>query len=232
MDKFVFSDIFKSRDERNTIFIAFLVLIFFGWLIYHLGFSSVPTERELATLISDPIIEEKSDALTSKLPEAVVAEEVVTEPEDRDGDGIFDDDDKCPDETGGKDTEGCPVIELEEKEKATLALAVNALQFQLNKATLKKESYLILNDILDILKKYPDHRLRIEGHTDNLGAATGNLKLSKNRAAACYEFFTARGVSNNRLEYEGYGETHPVAPNNTPAGRAKNRRVQFSLLEQ
>ncbi len=230
MDKFLFSDIFKSRDERNTVFIAFIVLFFFGWLIYHLGFSSDKRAEEMSTIISDQIVEEKPGLLETELPTTVVPKETVIKPEDRDGDGVYDDNDECPNKARANENDGCPEIELEEKEKATLQLAVNAVQFQLNKATLKKESFLILNDILDILKKYPDRRLRIEGYTDNLGSASGNLQLSKNRAAACYEFFIARGISSSRLEYEGYGETRPIAPNNTTPGRASNRRGWFNLL--
>lgn len=231
MDKFIISDVFKNRDERNTVLLAFLVLLFFGWLIYHLAFSSENVEKNFPTAIPEKFLEENPKPVKPNLSTAVVAEEVATQSvEDQDGDGVYDADDECPNKTGAKEQNGCPVIELEEKEKATLELAVNAVQFQLNKATLKTNSLLILNDILKILKKYPDYHLRIEGHTDSQGAAAGNLQLSKDRAATCYAFFTARGISANRLEYGGYGETRPVAPNNTAAGRVKNRRVQFNLF--
>ncbi len=230
MNKFLFSDVFKSRDERNTVFLAFLVLLFFGWLIYHLGFSSEQTERETPTAISDHVVEEQSKALTSDLHGAVIAEEAAHKPKGQDEDGVYANNDECPKKAGAKDNDGCPIIEIKDKEKATLELAATAVQFQLNKATLKSNSFLVLHDILKILKKYPDHHLSIEGHTDNMGAAAGNLRLSKDRAAACYDFFSTRGIAANRLDYEGYGETRPIASNNTSAGRATNRRVQFNLF--
>ncbi len=127
-----------------------------------------------------------------------------------------------------KKTRGSEVKPAEE-EKATLKFAVKVIQFETNLAKLKTDSYPILNDILLILKKYPDYQLHIEGHTDNQGPATDNLQLSKDRAAACADFFKAGGISASRLDSDGYRETRPIASNYTSEGRANNRRVEFEL---
>lgn len=233
MEKLTFGDVFKDREERSTVFIAFLVLLFFGWLIYYLGFFNNQVGKESPTILSEPAVEEISTTFQHdvSMPIAIVDEEDATKLlEDQDGDSVYDADDECPNKAGMKDNNGCPIIALEAKDKATLELVVKAVQFQIGKTILTSDSFPILDDVLDILNKYPDHHLRIEGHTDNQGAAAGNLKLSKGRAATCYEFFTSRGISANRLEYEGYGETRPLTPNNTPAGRAQNRRVQFKVF--
>jgi outer membrane protein OmpA-like peptidoglycan-associated protein len=230
MDKFPASDIFSSREERSTVLIACLVLLFFGWLIYHLGFSSDLGESESPTAISEQSVEDKSNIANPEISVKVEFKESASPSlEDRDKDGVYDANDACPNTIGTKENAGCPIIELEDQDKATLEFAVRAVQFRTDKARLKTNSIPILNDILSILKKYPDFHLRIEGHTDSQGNAARNLQLSKGRAATCYEFFTTRGISANRLEYQGYGETRPLAPNNTPAGRATNRRVEFNM---
>jgi outer membrane protein OmpA-like peptidoglycan-associated protein len=73
-------------------------------------------------------------------------------------------------------------------------------------------------------------RIRVEGHTDNLGGDAYNVDLSFRRARAVVEYLASRGVPRERLEYRGYGAAHPVAPNDTPQGRSLNRRVEFTIL--
>ncbi|MBP7239143.1 MAG: OmpA family protein [Saprospiraceae bacterium] len=146
---------------------------------------------------------------------------------DTDGDGTEDSKDRCPKTYGPISNLGCPVIEAADKE--VLTFAMKAVQFQLGKATLVPESNTVLNQIANIMKKYPDYNLSIDGHTDNTGSAEVNKKLSLARAKACYDYLAAHGVAANRMTYEGFGPSKPIADNSTYTGRTLNRRVEFNL---
>mgnify|MGYP000050082413 CR=1 FL=1 len=104
--------------------------------------------------------------------------------------------------------------------------------FDVNKATLKPESQLKLAKLAGILMVFPDMKLSIEGHTDSTGPEELNLRLSTERARTVYEFLMSQGVSPERLKYQGFGSSQPVAPNDTEANRAKNRRVEVIVLRQ
>ncbi|MEM1216865.1 MAG: thrombospondin type 3 repeat-containing protein [Bacteroidota bacterium] len=149
---------------------------------------------------------------------------------DTDGDGIIDADDLCPDEAGLTTTKGCPEITQETRD--VLDLAMRSVQFEPASATLKAESYPILNQISDILKRYPAYRLRISGHTDNLGDSDENQRLSEERAEACYQYLLAQGATASRMTYAGFGEDYPISSNRTASGRTLNRRVEFELIIQ
>lgn len=146
---------------------------------------------------------------------------------DTDNDGIPDHLDKCPKVAGTKENSGCPEISVQVKKR--LAFAATAIQFDLGKATVKKTSHKLLDEIVKILNDYPDYNMSIEGHTDNTGSAEKNMTLSKERAAAVKNYFIAQGIDASRLTSEGYGDTKPVESNKTAAGRAKNRRVAMDL---
>ncbi|MCI5083334.1 MAG: thrombospondin type 3 repeat-containing protein [Saprospiraceae bacterium] len=146
---------------------------------------------------------------------------------DTDGDGIDDGEDRCPNVAGTASNKGCPEIEKEEQER--LDFAAQAVQFETGKATLKAESYSILNEIVGIMKKYKGYQLRISGHTDNTGDEDRNLQLSKERAKACFDYLAAQGISIDRMVSDGFGESQPIASNSRSAGRRKNRRVEFEL---
>ena len=146
---------------------------------------------------------------------------------DTDGDGIMDADDKCPELKGSIENGGCP--ELQQEVKEILEFAMQAVQFETGKATLKAVSYEVLDQIVGIMKQYPGYQLRISGHTDNVGATSTNQILSEERARSCYEYLMAGGISENRISYEGFGESRPIASNNTVEGRSLNRRVEFEL---
>lgn len=103
------------------------------------------------------------------------------------------------------------------------------IMFDVNKATLRPESETKLNAVLAILKEYPAVKLRVGGYTDSDGDDKANMKLSDERAKTCMAWLTAKGIAADRLEAEGYGEQHPVAPNDTPENKAKNRRISFSV---
>ena len=147
---------------------------------------------------------------------------------DTDADGIPDPADRCPNSAGPANNEGCPVIEVEDRK--TLDLAMQSVQFEHGRATLRSQSFRILNQIAEILGRYPDHRLEISGHTDNTGASALNQKLSEARAKACYDYLATRGISLSKMSYIGFGEARPIADNNTLSGRQLNRRVEFQLF--
>ncbi|RMF13122.1 MAG: hypothetical protein D6761_11705 [Candidatus Dadabacteria bacterium] len=107
----------------------------------------------------------------------------------------------------------------------------DTIKFQTGKATIKIESYPILDEIAQVLKENPDMRLVIEGHTDSVGDASINRKLSQKRAEAVRDYLISRGVSPKRLEAVGFGEDRPIADNSTAEGRAKNRRVEFKIVK-
>lgn len=104
--------------------------------------------------------------------------------------------------------------------------------FDVNKATLKPESQLKLAKLAGILMVFQDMKLSIEGHTDSTGSEELNLRLSTDRARTVYEFLMSQGVAPDRMKYQGFGSSKPVAPNDTEANRAKNRRVEVIVLRE
>ncbi len=144
---------------------------------------------------------------------------------DADGDNVPDHTDKCPDEKGTN--QGCPDIEKADKE--FLLSAAKNVQFETGKATLKAQSYAILEKVAQIMEKYPRYNLNIDGHTDDTGDAGANRILSEERASSCYQYLLARSVDATRMNYKGYGESKPVASNSTSEGKEKNRRVEFNM---
>ncbi len=146
---------------------------------------------------------------------------------DRDGDGIADKYDKCPDSPGPATNQGCPVIAQEDK--AVLDLAVKNVQFETGKASLLQASFPVLDRVAELMRKYPDYKLRISGHTDSIGEADANQRLSENRAKTCYDYLVARGIAPSRMVHEGFGESRPIADNRYKEGRDQNRRVEFAL---
>lgn len=154
------------------------------------------------------------------------------EPEpDNDGDGVLDGDDECPELTGEPDRRGCPAKTYVKIEDGKIFI-IGKVQFQTGSTELDKNSDPLLDQIAQALDANPQvKKVRIEGHTDNVGDPALNQKLSEQRAAAVKRALEKRGVDGDRLETRGYGETQPIAPNGSPGGRQKNRRVQFVILE-
>lgn len=146
---------------------------------------------------------------------------------DSDGDGVIDEDDRCPNTAGPASNNGCP--EIEEEDQETLDFAMQAVQFETARATLKTESYTVLDQIAEIMGRYPDYKLRINGHTDSIGSSRPNQTLSENRAKSCYDYLLNKGISADRMSYRGFGESQPIADNRYKAGREQNRRVEFDL---
>jgi outer membrane protein OmpA-like peptidoglycan-associated protein len=104
------------------------------------------------------------------------------------------------------------------------------IYFETGKAVLRPESFEALDQVSRFLENNPGMKLEISGHTDNTGTLRINQRLSRDRAKAVVDYLTGKGVAEGMLVYEGYADSQPVAPNSTPEGREKNRRVEFKVL--
>jgi OmpA-OmpF porin, OOP family len=151
-------------------------------------------------------------------------------PIDSDGDGVFDYLDNCPNTPIGVkvDINGCPEIKAETKK--IFEQALTGIQFESGKDVIKKSSFSILNQVVNVMKENTDYKLQINGHTDNQGKPEMNLELSQKRAEAVKKYLADKGIDNNRMFAKGYGETIPIGDNNTADGRSKNRRVEFKVV--
>ncbi|MFT4761751.1 MAG: OOP family OmpA-OmpF porin [Paraglaciecola sp.] len=147
---------------------------------------------------------------------------------DTDNDGTHDGFDKCLTEKGPGSNGGCPDIKIEDRQ--TLEYAAKAIRFETGRADLKQESFQILEQIINVMGRYPNYRLKISGYTDNVGNAANNQRLSESRARACYDYLSTRSISTSKMDYAGYGESFPIGDNNTAAGRKLNRRTEFQLI--
>lgn len=153
---------------------------------------------------------------------------------DADADNVPDNDDKCPKEPGVRGDDpakrGCP--QFIHRANAEVEL-VQQLEFELGKSTIVKSSYPILDEIAGLLRTNPEIKLvAIDGHTDNQGVTDFNQKLSQARASAVRDYLIKHGIAGERLVATGYGSSKPLATNDTPEGRAKNRRVEFHIVKQ
>ncbi|MBA7557028.1 Peptidoglycan-associated lipoprotein [subsurface metagenome] len=117
--------------------------------------------------------------------------------------------------------------------KRGMVITLKGIKFDLNKATLKPESYPILDDAAAILTNHPEISVEIQGHTCSLGSDAYNLKLSDMRANSVRNYLIMKHmIEPYRLIARGCGETQPIASNKTEAGRMQNRRVDFLILEE
>ena len=159
---------------------------------------------------------------------------------DNDGDRVADTHDQCPNEpetrNGYQDLDGCPD---EVKTKDTRVVVTDTrieitdkIYFDTSKATIKPASYSLLDAVAATLKGNPRLAVRIEGHTDSKGSGKYNKRLSEQRAQAVRAYLIQRGVAGSRLEAVGYGEEQPIAPNSSAAGRSKNNRVEFFVVQR
>ena len=117
------------------------------------------------------------------------------------------------------------------KVKVGKKVVLNNILFETGKSVLAAGSYTELGRLLNIMLDNPKIRIEISGHTDNTGNQQTNLKLSEQRALAVAQYLGKKGVDPSRTDYKGYGSLQPVADNTTPQGRARNRRVEFKILE-
>lgn len=167
---------------------------------------------------------------------------------DDDQDGVTNKFDKCPNTPSATvvDGAGCaikfptpvvvnPVTErvterviITEEDRQVVSDAIKNLEFDLGKSTIKESSYASLNRVAQILMQ-KNFSLKLAGHTDNIGSAAANLKLSKERAESVKAYLVDKGINASFIEATGYGAGQPIATNKTAAGRQTNRRVEFSL---
>jgi outer membrane protein OmpA-like peptidoglycan-associated protein len=133
---------------------------------------------------------------------------------------VTDDKDQCPNTPKGAtvDARGC----------WTYAAVV---LFDFDSDKVKPEAYPMLDEAVVILKKNSQINVEVDGHTDNLGPAAYNMKLSERRANAVMKYFVDKGVEGERLTMKGFGLTKPAAGNDTKEGRAKNRRVELTPVQ-
>ena len=148
---------------------------------------------------------------------------------DSDNDGIADEDDKCPTMAGVAAHNGCPEV----SPKVTDAISVSARNVTFgsgaNKAKLTTASNASLNRIVTLMNENPGLKVKIEAHTDNVGDGDANRTLSQQRADAVKAYLVSKGISEDRISTEGFGEDQPIAENTTATGRKKNARIEIKL---
>ncbi|MEI6554876.1 MAG: DUF5723 family protein [Paludibacter sp.] len=172
-------------------------------------------------------------------------------PRDTDGDGVPDYLDKCPTIQGTVRNNGCPEAKIEVKPevipeikpeviplpkveinknlKVLFEKALQGIQFDAARYSIKPESYIILDQIAEALIDNQGYNIEIQGHTNSIGSHESNMLLSQKRAQAVLTYLVSKGVDAKRMNSVGFGDTLPVASNKTPEGRALNRRVEFSV---
>ena len=170
---------------------------------------------------NDGVIDEKDLCPTTKAGVKVDANgcEIVVAPKDSDNDGVIDEKDKCPNTPTGftVDASGCEI---------SYNLKIN---FDTNKADIKPQYNDEISKFVLFMNTFPAYKAEIGGHTDNVGDAVLNKKLSTQRANSVKERFTKEGVETTRMTAVGYGEEKPVASNDTVEGRDENRRIEVIL---
>jgi outer membrane protein OmpA-like peptidoglycan-associated protein/opacity protein-like surface antigen len=151
---------------------------------------------------------------------------------DGDGDGIVDRLDNCPEEKGTEANRGC-------KNKQLVVITKNQLQildqvkFVTGSAKLSPASNKLLDNVARVLLAHLEiWKVRVEGHTDNVGNSEKNMKLSQDRAQSVVAYLVKKGVAPERLEAQGFGDTKPIEDNTTAKGRTQNRRVEFNIVNE
>ncbi len=109
-------------------------------------------------------------------------------------------------------------------------IRLNNIFFDINKATLRPESFPELDRLVELLETNSKLKIEISGHTDNVGGDDANLKLSNDRAKTVMDYVIDKGVNASKLNFKGYGKTKPIATNDTEEGKQQNRRVEFTIL--
>jgi OmpA-OmpF porin, OOP family len=139
-------------------------------------------------------------------------------PIDTDGDGLVDEEDDCPTQAGPVENNGCPIARVE----------FDNLQFDFDKSTLKPAATEELNRLIEAMNENPELKVSLYGHADEIGTAAYNMNLSERRAKAARQYLIDKGIAPERIAtVQWFGQSKPVAPNDTKAGRAKNRRVEI-----
>ena len=175
-------------------------------------------EPELSSPVRQPV-----EVLTSPSSGALGGAQSATVFADSDGDGVADDADGCQQTPPGTPvgSNGCEMF------KGML----DGVNFLPDSATLTETSRVILDGVVNTLISFPDLRFSVQAHTDDRGSEAANLLLSRNRAIAVVRYLVSQGIPLDRMEARAFGETRPIADNNTRAGRLLNRRVEFVSIK-
>ena len=188
-----------------------------------------PTEMGLLAFGGCPLTDIDCDGIldiNDQCP-TLASESGFTGCPDMDEDGIADADDKCPENAGSADNNGCPELSTDAMQK--LEGISKSVKFRTGKSTLLPASRTQLDEVIELMRNYSDYSLSVSGYTDDRGRASTNLRLSRERAKACYDYILEKGIDPDRLKYNGFGESKPIEDNNTSAGREQNRRVEFDM---
>lgn len=216
---------------------------------------SLSNSNPVATLVNDYTakyddLKAQRDALKAQGEELKAAnaalqkqlQTLTNDLKDDDGDGVANKFDKCPNTPAGikVDGSGCPLPEMKhetkiiekvivtEEDKKIVTEAIQNLEFDLSKATIRERSFPSLNRVAALLIE-KNFSLKLAGHTDNTGSRELNLRLSKDRAESVKNYLVSKGANPSRIEATGYGPDQPIATNTTAEGRQQNRRVEFTL---
>ena len=130
------------------------------------------------------------------------------------------------------DSKGKYSINLSLKYDPPRTITLKNVFFDSGKAILKKESYAALNELYDALKMKPAMVIEIAGHTDNVGSKEANQLLSEQRAVSVRAYLIRKGIAANRIQAKGYGDTEPVAYNDSSEGRQQNRRTEVRIISE
>ncbi|MBC7448646.1 MAG: OmpA family protein [Hymenobacteraceae bacterium] len=147
---------------------------------------------------------------------------------DSDEDGVPDQTDNCPLTPGPVANQGCPVLTPIEVNIVRTAFA--NLEFAFRRAVIQPSSFSALDDLARLLEAKATYRLRLTGHTDNVGTTAANLTLSRQRAQAVRDYLVRQGIAPTRFVVEWFGPNQPIVSNQTAAGRERNRRVEMTVL--
>ncbi len=180
---------------------------------------------------------------------------------DTDGDGVEDAKDRCIDVAGKPEFEGCPdaitiakilkadeekaklaavgvdkktmkqPIKIDEKQKV-LDFKIENILFETNQSIIQDKYFPVLNDVANVMAQNPSYKLRIIGHTDEVGNTQFNQKLSEKRAEVCFDYLLKKGIMASRMSFSGYGARVPATENKTEQGRQQNRRVTIETFKQ
>jgi outer membrane protein OmpA-like peptidoglycan-associated protein len=195
--------------------------------VRHLVFNRVeePAEEpvQVVEIIEEPempvVVEPEEPVVEPEIP-VVVEPEVPAGPLDSDGDGVTDDRDKCPDTPRGAPVNG------------TGCWTIKGINFDYNKWDIKPQYYEVLNESGVVLYLNSTMTVEIQGHTDEIASEEYNQALSEKRAEATKAYFVKRGIEADRISTRGFGESRPIAANDTPEERAKNRRIEIKILSR
>lgn len=121
-------------------------------------------------------------------------------------------------------------VEVQRQDNNIVLTMPDAITFDFGQSTLKPQFYGVLGNLANTLNQFPDTRIQVAGHTDNVGSDASNLQLSQQRANSVRSYLASAGVMPQRMQAVGYGESRPIADNGSDYGRAQNRRVEITLI--